>query len=214
MNEKEALRYQVRIPLLQYRGGQASGCSIYDRQIMIRATEERRKTMHTKISAKSVSVIGVLVAMEMILSRFLSIHTWNLKIGFNFVPIALAGIFYGPVAAGLVAAIGDAFGALLFPVGPYFPGFTLTAFLTGVVFGLFLKKNQSVKNIVCSVLIVQLIISQCINTYWISFLYGSSYMMLFATRIYQTIAMSVVQIVCILLVTKKLVPALRRNENY
>lgn len=166
--------------------------------------------MHTKMNAKSVSMIGVLVAMEMILARFLTIHTWNLKIGFSFVPIVVAAILYGPITAGLVAAIGDVFGAILFPVGAYFPGFTLTAFLTGVVFGLFLKKNQSVRNVVGSVLVVQLLISQCINTYWISFLYGSPYAVLFATRIYQTLAMSVVQIACILLLSKKLVPVLKK----
>ncbi len=64
--------------------------------------------MQTKISVKSVSVVGFLVAMEIILARF-SIHTWNLKIGFSFIPIVVAAIFYGPVAGGLVGAIGGIF---------------------------------------------------------------------------------------------------------
>ena len=92
--------------------------------------------MHAKISAKSVSMIGIMVAMEVILARF-SIHTWNLKIGFTFLPIAVAAILYGPVAGGFVGAIGDVVSAVLFPVGAYFPGFTLTAYLTGAVFGFF-----------------------------------------------------------------------------
>lgn len=166
--------------------------------------------MHTRMSVKSVSIIGILVAMEIILARF-SIHTWNLKIGFSFIPIVVAAIFYGPVAAGLVGAIGDIIFAFLFPVGAYFPGFTLTAFLTGVIFGWFLRKNVSVVNVVISVLIGQIVVSQFLNTYWISFLYGSPYWPLFTTRIYQTVAMSVVQIVCILLISKKLVPVLRRE---
>lgn len=168
--------------------------------------------MHTKISVKSVSVIGILAAMEIILARF-SIHTWNIKIGFSFVPIVVAAILYGFVAGGLVAAIGDVISAILFPVGAYFPGFTLTAFLTGVVFGLFLRKKVTVLNVICSVLVVQILISQFLNTYWISFLYGSPYWPLFATRIYQTIAMSVVQIVCILLMDKRLLPILKKYEE-
>lgn len=63
----------------------------------VRAAEERRKTMHTKMNVRSVSVIGILVAMEIILARF-SIHTWNIKIGFSFVPIVVAAILYGPIA--------------------------------------------------------------------------------------------------------------------
>ena len=165
--------------------------------------------MHTKMSAKSVSAVGILVAMEIILARF-SIHTWNLKIGFSFVPIVVAAIFYGPIAAGLVGAIGDVISAVLFPVGAYFPGFTLTAFLTGAVFGWFFRKNVSVLNVVFSVLIVQGVISQVINTYWISFLYGSPYVPLFMTRLYQTAAMCVIQIAVILILDKKLISVLKK----
>ena len=168
--------------------------------------------MHAKISAKSVSMIGIMVAMEVILARF-SIHTWNLKIGFTFLPIAVAAILYGPVAGGFVGAIGDVVSAVLFPVGAYFPGFTLTAYLTGAVFAFFLKKKAAIPNIILSVLVVQVLISQLLNTYWISFLYGSPYWALFATRIYQTAAMTVVQIVSLILVVKKLVPVLKRYEG-
>ena len=167
--------------------------------------------MHTKISVKSVSVIGILVAMEIILARF-SIHTWNIKIGFSFVPIVVAAIFYGPIAGGLVGAIGDVISAVLFPVGAYFPGFTLTAFLTGAVFGWFFRKKVSLGNVILSVLIAQVLISQVMNTYWISFLYGSPFWPLFLTRIYQTAGMFVVQTAGIMLIEKKLMPVLRKYE--
>ena len=167
--------------------------------------------MHTKMSVKSVSVVGLLVAMEIILARF-SIHTWNIKIGFSFVPIVVAAIFYGPIAGGLVGAIGDVISAVLFPVGAYFPGFTLTAFLTGAVFGWFFRKKVSLGNVILSVLIAQVLISQVMNTYWISFLYGSPFWPLFLTRIYQTAGMFVVQTAGIMLIEKKLMPLLRKYE--
>lgn len=168
--------------------------------------------MYTKVNARCVSMIGVLVALELVLSRF-TIHTWNLKIGFGFVPVVVAAIFYGPLAAGLVGAIGDVLSAILFPVGAFFPGFTLTAFLTGVVFGIFLKKKQNPGNIVLSVVIVQFVISQGINTFFISFLYGSPFVALFFTRIYQTLIMSAVQFAGIVLISKKLIPVLRKYEE-
>ena len=167
--------------------------------------------MHTKMRVKSVSVVGLLVAMEIILARF-SIHTWNIKIGFSFVPIVVAAIFYGPIAGGLVGAIGDVISAVLFPVGAYFPGFTLTAFLTGAVFGWFFRKKVSLGNVILSVLIAQVLISQVMNTYWISFLYGSPFWPLFLTRIYQTAGMFVVQTAGIMLIEKKLMPVLRKYE--
>lgn len=169
--------------------------------------------MQTRINVRSVSMIGVLVALEMVLTRFLTIHTWNLKIGFSFVPVVVAAILYGPVTAGLVAAIGDVIAAVLFPVGAFFPGFTLSAFLTGIVFGLFLKKSQSAVRIAGSVVAAQFVISQILNTYWIAFLYGSPYLPLFATRIYQTAVMTVVESVSIYLIAKRLIPILRQFEQ-
>ena len=209
MNEKEILRYQLRIPLLQHRGG-----SLLAVAFTIDNTDpcygRKEEAMHTKMSVKSISIIGILVAMEIILARF-SIHTWNLKIGFSFIPVVVAAIFYGPVTAGLVGAIGDIMGYILFPIGAYFPGFTLTAFVTGMIFGFFLRKSQSVLNVVLAVLCVQIFVSQFMNTYWISFLYGSPYWALFATRIYQTAAMIAVEIISTLLIVKKVVPVLTRE---
>ena len=209
MNEKEILQYQLRIPLLQHRSG-----SLLAVAFTIDNTDpcygRKEEAMHTKMSVKSISIIGILVAMEIILARF-SIHTWNLKIGFSFIPVVVAAIFYGPVTAGLVGAIGDIMGYILFPVGAYFPGFTLTAFVTGMIFGFFLRKSQSVLNVVLAVLCVQIFVSQFMNTYWISFLYGSPYWALFATRIYQTAAMIAVEIISTLLIVKKVVPVLTRE---
>ena len=85
------------------------------------------KTFNTR----TLVTMGLLLALEIVLSRFLSINAWNIKIGFNFVPVAVAALLYGPLGGAIVAAMGDFLGAILFPIGPYFPGFTFTAFLTG-----------------------------------------------------------------------------------
>ena len=158
---------------------------------------------------KTLTTLGVLIALEIILSRFLSIHTWNIKIGFSFVPVVISACLFSPIVTGLMGGISDVIGAMLFPVGAYFPGFTLTAFLTGVVYSMVLKKSQSIKNIIVAVLIVQILGSLLLNTLWISILYGSPFCALLVTRIYQTVIMSVVQIVVITIVSKRLVPMLK-----
>lgn len=153
-----------------------------------------------KFNTKTLTILGLLVAVDIVLSRFLSISAWNIKIGFSFVPIALAAILYGPLAGGLVAAVGDFLGAVLFPIGPYFPGFTFTAFLTGMVFGLFLHKKQNLRNIAGAVLVNQLIMSLLLNTLWISILYGSPFLPLLETRVFQAVLLGVVQFVVIRMV--------------
>ena len=89
--------------------------------------------------AKKVVMLGFLTALYIVLERFLSFNVWNMRVGFAFIALAVAGMLYGPLPAGMVGAAGDVLGMLLFPTGPYFPGFTLTAFLTGAVYGIFLR---------------------------------------------------------------------------
>ena len=150
-----------------------------------------------QLSTKTLSTLALLIALEIILSRFLSLSAWNTKIGFSFVPVAAAAILFGPLSAGIVAALADLLGALLFPIGPYFPGFTLTAFLTGLVFGLFLHNSQSFLRILAAVLINQLLLSLLLNSYWISLLYGSPYAPLLVTRLLQCGVLAAVQLALI-----------------
>ena len=120
-----------------------------------------------KITTKTLTLTALLAALEIVLSRFLSISAWNTKIGFAFVPVVLAALLLGPLQAGIVAALADFLGALLFPVGPYFPGFTLTAFLMGLCYGLFLYKKQSFLRILLAVAVHQLALSLLLNALYL-----------------------------------------------
>ena len=156
-----------------------------------------------KLTPGLLAQFAVLIAMEVILSRFLSINAWNLKIGFAFVPIAVAGMLFGALPAGVIAAIADLIGATLFPSGPFFPGFTLTAFLGGVVYGALLHRERTPWRIAAAVCIRELALSFVLNTLWISILYGSDFfwLLIFGGRIIQCAAMIPVQFVIITLLS-------------
>ena len=146
--------------------------------------------MRKKFDTKMLVTASLLIALQIILSRFLSINAWNLKIGFAFTAVFVAAYLYGPWFAAVVAAIADVIGAGLFPSGAFFPGFTLTAVLTGVVFGLFLYKKQTPGRIIAAVAVDQLLLSLLLNSYWLSILYGSPYVPLLATRALQCLVMT------------------------
>jgi ECF transporter S component (folate family) len=172
--------------------------------------------MKKGISVQKLVIMGVLVAMEIVLSRFLSFNTWNTKIGFGFIPIAAAAILMGPVEAAVCGGFADLLGATLFPIGAYFPGFTATAALTGLVFGLFFHKEQTPLRVVPAVLINQFILGLLVNTYWISVLYGSPFKELLVTRVTQSVVLSIVQIAGILAlanVLKRIKPSLPAMER-
>ncbi len=141
--------------------------------------------------------LAALTAMQIFLSRFLSVSLWNVKFGFQFIPVILAAISIGPLAGALVGGVGDLVGALLFPIGPYFPGFTLSAVITGLVFGFILQKRHNFAAVLIAVLADTVITTLILNTVWISVLYGSPLLPLLSTRTIQAAAMAAIQVVAI-----------------
>lgn len=147
--------------------------------------------------------VSLIIALEIVLSRFCSIATPIVKIGFGFVPIAICGMLYGPMWAGVAGALADFIGANLFPIGAYFPGFTLSAALTGVLFGLFLYKRQgNWVQLAGAVGVNCLGISLLLTTLWISILYGTPYLALLPTRVVQALIMIPVQFIVLRLLQK------------
>ena len=125
---------------------------------------------------KQLVTLSMLIALEIVLNRFLSINTIGTKIGFSFVPIVIAAFLFGPVSAGVAYALSDFIGAILFPIGPYFPGFTVCAFLMGFTYGIFFYKKQRmglIKNVLMPVIINNVVFGLLINTVWVSILYDS-----------------------------------------
>ncbi|MEG0091942.1 MAG: folate family ECF transporter S component [Oscillospiraceae bacterium] len=142
--------------------------------------------------------IALLIALEITLSRFLGITTPIVKISFAFLPIAAVAILYGPFYSALAGALGDFVGALLFPVGAYFPGFTLTAGLVGLVYGIFLyKKNNSYKYILTAAVIVSVFLHLGLDTYWINVLTGKGFLAILPARILKCVIMIPVQTLAI-----------------
>ncbi len=149
------------------------------------------------------SSIAMLIALEVILSRFVPIvSSQQIKVSFAFLPVAVGAYLYGIKGGAIVAGISDVIGAILFPVGDFFPGFTLTAVLTGICFGIFLGKkfdgklNSFLRSFI-PVIITQLVLSLGLNTFWISFMYHSPYLGVLVPRVLQTLVMIVVETVLI-----------------
>ncbi len=147
--------------------------------------------------------LAMLTALEIVLSRFVPVvSTQQIKISFAFLPVAIASYLYGIKGGAVVAGVGDVIGALLFPVGAYFPGFTLTAVLEGIIFGFFLsKKREGKMNVFLTslipVFITQIFLSLGLNSLWISIMYKNPYTAMVLTRILQTVVMIAVQAVVI-----------------
>ena len=157
-----------------------------------------------RMTTQKLVAVALLVAVNVVLSRFLSISTQEIKIGFAFIPVMIGSLALGPVGGGIVGALGDLVGAVFFPIGAYFPGFTVCAFLTGWNYGIFLKNNQIHVRIILAVSISEIVCSLLLNSWWISLLYGIPYWGSVLTRILQSIVMIIVECVVLKVLVKYL----------
>lgn len=101
-----------------------------------------------QITPKRLSLMAMLIALQIVLSKFLMIQlTGSIRLSIDSVPILLSGIWFGPLAGGIVGLLSDLLGTLLFPTaGMYYPPLTVAFLLAGVCAGVLSKllktKNQ------------------------------------------------------------------------
>ena len=147
-----------------------------------------------KLDTKKLAISAMIITLDVIFTRLLAINTPLMKIGFGFAAVALAAMMFGPIWAMFTAALGDFVGSMIFPVGPFFPGFTLTAALTGLIFGLCLynKRGSKLRPIIAAALNC-LLVTLIANTALIAYISGNDYSVLFTTRIVQFLVMFPVQ---------------------
>ena len=107
----------------------------------------KSRWMSTSVLVKA----GLLAALSIVFTRVFSFMIPlaglpALRIGFGTLPITISGILFGPLVGGLVGMVSDLVGFMINPMGgSYFPGFTLSAALEGIIPGLlfyWIKKKE------------------------------------------------------------------------
>lgn len=120
----------------------------------------------------------------------------------------------GPKYSAIIAGLGDLIGAILFPFGPYFPGFTISAALMGLVYGIFLYKKPGeerkdfkfIIQLIISSVIVLGVIKILLEAAFLNVLYGKAYFAVIASRFATEAIMLPIQVVTIFLLEKALRP--------
>lgn len=135
-----------------------------------------------KINAKKLTIAGFLIALNIVLSRIVTIPG---IVNFGGFPIIFAGIALGPVFGGIVGAVGDVVSFIIRPTGAFLPHFVLTSALTGIIPGLVvnLLKNEirdpKIWKVFVSILTGQIITSVLMVPYFRQMLFGQPFMVNF-----------------------------------
>ena len=132
----------------------------------------KNKVMTDQARTKKLAVTGLFIAMNLVLNQVTIPIGTTMEIGFAFLPIALIGYLYGPLTAGLSGVIADILGFMFRPAGFFFPGFTLNAFISGILYGLFLhRKKITLGRVALLRLVNTIIISLILTPTWLYIMY-------------------------------------------
>ena len=166
---------------------------------------------------KKLILSALLLATTIVLSRFLSINTSLFSIGFNFVPMVLAAIWLGPKYAAIISGLADVIGALLFPFGAFFIGYTISAIAKGLIYGLVLYKNGEeytdkwlIVRLIIACTLVVVLVQFLMNSIWIYMTTDKAFMAILTARITAEAILIPVQIITMFVIIKALKPITKK----
>ena len=141
-----------------------------------------KKNLH--LDLRKLVISGILAALAIILGRtFCTVYiTESLKITLDKIPVYLAAIWLGPLYGAAVAAVSDMFGAAVLSSFGWTPLLTVSPVLMGLISGCFYKyvkmpekKGFIILKCALTVVLTETLTSLLLQTYFLTFLYGSTY---------------------------------------
>ena len=146
-------------------------------------------------STKKLAILALLLGLHIVVTRFIAIETQIFRISFSFIPTSLCAILFGPYLGAVFGFTADFLGMLIFPKGPYFPGFGINEALYAFTYGIFLyNKKKDLKHIIPCLLLQTLTIDLGLSTLWLHILYQNSIWVILSGRIITAIVMVPVKI--------------------
>lgn len=165
-------------------------------------------SMNELRSRRSAAFCGVMCALAIALGAVSTVNIGPyIKIGLSGLPNQVVDYLFGPATGAFFSGALEVLKFLLRPDGVYFPGFTLSAVVAGVVYGFaFYRKPVTLLRVVCANVLVKLIVNIGLNTIWLSILYKEAATALFPARILANL----VRLPCNVIVTYALLKAVER----
>ena len=146
---------------------------------------------------------ALVLAIAIALGFFKIPITQLIEIRFDTLALATAGQMFGPTVGLMIGALSDLGGFLIRPTGPFFPGFTISAAITGLIFGFMLYgKKVSLLRVVLAKLIHTLLVGMLLNSFWLSMLYGNAFPLVFLGRLPKELVMFPIQTAMIYILLK------------
>lgn len=154
-------------------------------------------------STRGLTLTAMLGALSVILGNFTIVITSSLKISFFFVPTRLVYNLFGPFVGIVFGASIDILNYIVKPTGPFHPGFTISAALSGMIFGLILyKKPLKLSRIILASGINMLVVNILLHTFWIYTIIGDAVIVSIPLRVIKNLVLWPFESILLYLVIK------------
>lgn len=156
-------------------------------------------------STKCITITAMLGAVSVILSQFTIVISDLLKVSFFFLPSRMVYYLFGPFVGVFYGAAIDILNFFVKPTGAFHPGFTISAAISGLIYGLILyKKPLKFSRILVATTVNALIVNIILHSYWISTITGKAIIGLIPVRITKNILLLPVEAFFLFIVIKSI----------
>ena len=176
--------------------------------------------MQRKIEVRTLVILALFAAIGAVFKAFVSVDLFfgGMKISalsLMALPVLLAGIYFGPLAGGMVGFFAEFAGYMMLPTGGYNPVFSIVAALVGVIAGLFYRRSKQVKlwKTVALVALTEVLCSGLLTTLTIHLFFGVPIIALLPARGVGILIKIPLLIVTVMLLAERLRPVMRRGGS-
>lgn len=143
-----------------------------------------RSSLRCLTHLRTLVAIACLTGLQVALKLVVSIQiTETLRISLDYLVHVAVSALFGPAAGVLSGAMADVLGWLVHPTGPFNPGFTLSAMVNGLIYGLMLYERPfSWKRTLLTQALVVIVTNLCLNTLWLQLYYGKAFFAILPLR--------------------------------
>ena len=135
---------------------------------------------------KTIVFTALLIAIGIVLGQFSIQITQSMKIGISFIATQLTAMLFGPVVGGIMGGVTDILKFIIKPTGPFLLGYTISAMLGPIIYGILLyKKPISFWRILISKAIVAVLVNLLFGSFLQAHYFGAAFFALLPAKLIQ-----------------------------
>lgn len=173
-----------------------------------------KQSLHELGNLRSLVIIALLCALDVVLGMFSIPLGPSLKIGVAFIAVAVMGYMFGPVPTAICGFLLDFMKFVIAPDGPYFPGFAITEVLAGLIYGIMLyrRTNVSFGRCLATRTLIDGLLNVLLTPLWLNMLYGKGYWFYMSSRLVKNLVLLPLEALILYYILKAILKINQRRQ--